>query len=163
VLALTVVSCLTLVPVAASVAAIGAAGGRQVAGTTPLAHLLARPPADSFVYAADGSLLAVLHGDQDRVVVPLAAVPVQVRQAVLAIEDARFYQHGALDLRGIGRALLSDLRGGAVLQGGSTITQQYVKTVVTGGQVSLHRKLVEAVYAAQLARRATKTRSWPPT
>src|SRR4029450_13119522 len=65
-------------------------------------------------------------------------------------------QHGALDLRGIGRALLSDLRGGAVLQGGSTITQQYVKTVVTGDQVSLHRKLVEAAYATQLARHATK-------
>ena len=156
VLALTVVSTLTLVPVAAWVAALGAAGGRQLAGTPPLARLLARPPADSFVYAADGSLLAELHSDQDRVVVPLAAIPVQVRQAVLAIEDARFYQHGALDLRGSARALLSDLRGGAVLQGGSTITQQYVKTVVTGDQVSLHRKLVEAAYATQLASHATK-------
>jgi membrane peptidoglycan carboxypeptidase len=156
VLALTVVTSVALVPVAASVAALGAAAGSQVTGTPPLAQLLARPPTDSFIYAADGSLLAVLHGDQDRVVVPLAAIPVQVRQAVLAIEDARFYQHGALDLRGIGRALVSDLRGGAVLQGGSTITQQYVKTVVTGDQVSLHRKLVEAVDAAQLARRATK-------
>ncbi len=98
----------------------------------------------------------MLHGDQDRVVVPFAAIPPRVRQAVLAIEDARFYQHGALDLRGIGRALVSDLRGGTVFQGGSTITQQYVKTVVTGDQVSLHRKLVEAVDAAQLTRRATK-------
>ncbi len=156
VLALTMVTSVALVPLAASVAALGGAAGRQVAGLPPLARLLGRPPTDSSIYAADGSLLAVLHGDQDRVVVPLAAVPVQVRQAVLAIEDARFYQHGALDLRGIGRALVSDLRGGAVLQGGSTIPQQYVKTVVTGDQVSLHRKLVEAVDAAQLARRATK-------
>jgi membrane peptidoglycan carboxypeptidase len=156
VLALTVVSSIALVPLAASVAALGAAASRQVAGTPPLARMLARPPTDTSIYAADGSLLAVLHGDQDRVVVPLAAIPPQVRQAVLAIEDARFYQHGALDLRGIGRALLSDLRGGSVLQGGSTITQQYVKTVVTGSQVSLHRKLVEAVDAADLARRETK-------
>ncbi|HEX6678343.1 MAG TPA: transglycosylase domain-containing protein [Actinomycetes bacterium] len=156
VLGLTVVASVALVPVAASVAALGGAAASQVAGVPPLGRLLARPPSDSFVYAADGSLLAVLHGDQDRVVVPLAAIPVEVRQAVLAIEDARFYQHGALDLRGIGRALVSDLRGGAVLQGGSTITQQYVKTVVTGDQVSLHRKLVEAVDAARLARLATK-------
>jgi membrane peptidoglycan carboxypeptidase len=156
VLALTVVTSVALVPVAASVAALGGAAGRQVAGAPPLGRLLGRPPSDSSIYAADGSLLAVLHGDQDRVVVPLASIPVQVRQAVLAIEDARFYQHGALDLRGIGRALLSDLRGGEVLQGGSTITQQYVKTVLTGDQVSLHRKLVEAVDAAQLARRASK-------
>ena len=48
-----------------------------------------------------GLALAVLHGDQDRVVVPLSAMPTTVRDAVLAAEDARFYQHGALDLRGI--------------------------------------------------------------
>ena len=156
VLALTVVVCVATIPLTASVAALSIAAGRQVTGTPPLGRLLARPPTDSFVYAADGSLLAVLHGDQDRVVVPFAAIPPRVRQAVLAIEDARFYQHGALDLRGIGRALVSDLRGGTVFQGGSTITQQYVKTVVTGDQVSLHRKLVEAVDAAQLTRRATK-------
>jgi membrane peptidoglycan carboxypeptidase len=156
VLALTVVASVAMFPLTASVAALASAAGRQVAGVPPLARLLGRPPTNSYLYAADGSLLAVLHGGQDRVVVPLSAIPAQARQAVLAVEDARYYQHGALDLRGVGRALLSDLRGGAVLQGGSTITQQYVKTVVTGDQVSVHRKLVEAVDAAQLVRRETK-------
>jgi membrane peptidoglycan carboxypeptidase len=155
-LAITVTASLALVPLAASVAALSAAAARQVAGMPPLARLLARPPADSVVYAADGSVLAVLHGDQDRTVVPLAAIPVRVRQAVLAVEDVRFYQHGALDPRGIARALAADLRSGRTLEGGSTIAQQYVKNTVTGDQVSLHRKLVEAVYAAQLERRLAK-------
>jgi membrane peptidoglycan carboxypeptidase len=156
VLALTVAASLMVIPVAASVAALGASAGRAVAGVAPLARLLARPPSRSLVEAADGSPLAVLHGAQDRVVVPLSAIPPRVRRAVLAIEDARFYQHGALDLRGILRAVVADLRGGRVVEGGSTITQQYVKTVVTGDQVSLHRKLVEAVDAAQLQRRLSK-------
>ena len=80
-------------------AAVEAVGGTAA----PVGRLLARPEARSVLYAADGSVLAVLHGDQDRVVVPLSAVPTRVRDAVLAAEDARFYRHGALDLRCIGR------------------------------------------------------------
>jgi membrane peptidoglycan carboxypeptidase len=122
----------------------------------PLGRLLARPPASTVVHAADGSVLAVLHGDQDRTVVPLSAVPVTVRDAVLAIEDARFYQHGALDLRGILRAAVADLVSGHISEGGSDLTQQYVKNVVTGDRISLHRKLVEALDAVQLERRLSK-------
>jgi membrane peptidoglycan carboxypeptidase len=135
-------------------AAMHAVGGSG----TPPGRLLARPPTRSTVYAADGSVLAVLHGDQDRVVVPLSAIPVTVRDAVLAAEDARFYQHGPLDPRGIARAALADLTSGQLREGGSTIAQQYVKNVVTGDQRSLHRKLVEAVDAATLERWASKDR-----
>jgi membrane peptidoglycan carboxypeptidase len=124
----------------------------------PAGRLLARPEARSVVQAADGSVLAVLHGDQDRVVVALSAVPVRVRDAVLAAEDARYYQHGALDLRGIARAIAVDLTSGHLREGGSTIAQQYVKNVVTGDRRSLHRKLVEAVDAAALERTASKDR-----
>jgi membrane peptidoglycan carboxypeptidase len=135
-------------------AAVQAVGGSGA----PVGRLLARPPTRSVVYAADGSVLAVLHGDQDRVVVPLSGVPVPVREAVLAAEDARFYQHGALDLRGIARALAVDLTSGRLREGGSSIAQQYVKNVVTGDRRSLHRKLVEAVDASELERRASKDR-----
>jgi membrane peptidoglycan carboxypeptidase len=62
------------------------------AGRDDLGRLRARPPTRSVIRAADGSVLAVLHGDQDRVVVPLSAIPTTVRDAVLAAEDARFYQ-----------------------------------------------------------------------
>jgi membrane peptidoglycan carboxypeptidase len=135
-------------------AAVLAVGGVAA----PVGRLLARPPTRSVVQAADGSVLAVLHGDQDRVVVPLSAVPVTVREAVLAAEDARFYQHGALDLRGIARAAVADLTSGRLREGGSSIAQQYVKNVVTGGRRSLQRKLVEAVDASELERRASKDR-----
>jgi membrane peptidoglycan carboxypeptidase len=152
-LLLTVVALAGLLPaVRAAGAAAGAAGG----AAAPVGRLLARPPTRSVVYAADGSVLAVLHGDQDRVVVPLSAVPTAVRDAVLAAEDARFYQHGALDLRGIARAAAVDLASGRLVEGGSSIAQQYVKNVVTGDQRSLRRKLVEAFDAAQLERRLTK-------
>jgi membrane peptidoglycan carboxypeptidase len=154
--AFTMVASVALIPVAASMEALGDAADRQTGSASALARLLARPPTDSVIDAADGSTLAMVHGDQDRVVVPLAAIPIEVRQAVLAIEDARFYQHGVLDPRGIARALLADLHGGEVVEGGSTITQQYVKNVVTGDQRNLHRKLVEALDAAQLARHLTK-------
>ena len=135
------------------------AAAEAVGGTAaPVGRLLARPAARSVLYAADGSVLAVLHGDQDRVVVPLSAVPTQVRDAVLAAEDARFYRHGALDLRGIARAAAVDLASGRLREGGSSIAQQYVKNVVTGDRRSLHRKLVEAVDAAALERWASKDR-----
>jgi penicillin-binding protein 1A len=155
-LVLTAATSVALVPVAASVEALGAAADRQAGGAPVLARLLARPPADSVIDAADGSTLAVLHGGQDRMVVPLAVIPMRVRQAVLAIEDARFYQHGPFDVRGIARALLADLRGRRVVEGGSTITQQYVKTVLTGDQRSLRRKLVEALDATWLVHHLTK-------
>jgi membrane peptidoglycan carboxypeptidase len=152
-LVLSAVALAAVVPTAlAATAAAKDLGG----GGHPLGRLLARPPATTVVHAADGSVLAVLHGDQDRTVVPLSAVPVTVRDAVLAIEDARFYQHGALDLRGILRAAVADLVSGHISEGGSDLTQQYVKNVVTGDRISLHRKLVEALDAVQLERRLSK-------
>jgi membrane peptidoglycan carboxypeptidase len=150
---------LSAVAVAAVVptALVATAAANDLGGSGhPLGRLLARPPTSSVVYAADGSVLAVLHGGQDRTVVPLSAVPVTVRDAVLAIEDARFYAHGALDLRGIVRAAVTDLFSGHISEGGSDLTQQYVKNVVTGGQLSLHRKLIEALDAVQLERRLSK-------
>jgi len=138
-------------------ALVATAAAREVGGDAhPLGRLLARPPTRSVVRAADGSVLATLHGDQDRTVVPLSAVPMTVRDAVLAIEDARFYAHGALDLRGIARAAVADVVSGHIRQGGSDLTQQYVKNVVTGDRRSLHRKLVEALDAVQLQQHLSK-------
>ncbi|HEX8132738.1 MAG TPA: transglycosylase domain-containing protein, partial [Actinomycetes bacterium] len=138
-------------------ALVATAAAKDLGGSGhPLGRLLARPPASTVVHAADGSVLAVLHGDQDRTVVPLSAVPVTVRDAVLAVEDARFYDHGALDLHGILRAAVADLLSGNISEGGSDLTQQYVKNVVTGDRISLHRKLVEALDAIQLERRLSK-------
>jgi membrane peptidoglycan carboxypeptidase len=104
-----------------------------LAGTsTTLVQMMSDARSRSVIRAADGSVLAVLHGDQDRVVVPLSAVPATVRDAVLAAEDTRFYQHGALDLRGIAPAAAVDLTSGRLREGCSSIAQQYVKNVITG-------------------------------
>src|SRR6478672_5714536 len=79
----------------------------------------------SRILAADGSLIATPY-DENRIVVPLARVSPVMRQAQVAIEDSRFYEHGGVDPQGVARAAVSNLRGGDT-QGASTLTQQYVK------------------------------------
>ena len=78
------------------------------------------------------------------------------RDAVVAAEDRRFYEHSGVDPVGIGRALWQALRSGSVRQGGSTITQQYVKNVYVGNQASLKRKLREAALSVKLEQRVSK-------
>ena len=108
------------------------------------------------IYAADGSLLATLHGEIDRRPIPLAQMPKHLRNAVIAAEDGRFYEHGALDLRALVRALWANIRAGEAVQGGSTITQQYVKQTFVGSDRSLARKIEEARLAMRLSRSLTK-------
>jgi membrane peptidoglycan carboxypeptidase len=78
------------------------------------------------VETANGAHLASFY-DENRQYVPLSQVSYTMRQAIISIEDSRFYQHGAIDIKGTGRALLVNFFGGGVIQGGSTITQQLVK------------------------------------
>ena len=110
----------------------------------------------SVVLAADGSLLAVLHREENRASVPLEQVPQVVVDAVLAIEDRQFYDHGGMNLRATGRALATNVSAGDVLQGGSTITQQLVKNALLTPKQDLRRKLEEAVLAIRLEDQMTK-------
>ena len=112
----------------------------------------------SIVYAADGSVLAEWHGEQDRTVAPLADMPKDLRYAVIAIEDRRFYRHNGVDLEGVGRALSVNAKTGDVAQGGSTITQQVVKILYTGGRRTLTRKIKEALLAYELEAKTDKNR-----
>lgn len=113
-------------------------------------------PLTSVVYAADGSVLAVWHGEQDRTYVPLDTIPEDLRNAVVAIEDERFYEHTGVDLAAISRALRVNAEAGSVEQGGSTITQQVVKLLFTDGERSLERKLREALMSLELETRTGK-------
>jgi membrane peptidoglycan carboxypeptidase len=124
------------------------------------------PPQRSKILAADGSLLATLYL-QNRVNVPLSAVPLQTRQAIIAIEDARFYAHHGVDVKGIVRAAVTNAGSGGVKQGASTLTQQYVTNALVaaasdkkGQQAatadSVDRKLREARYAMALEHQLTK-------
>src|SRR5438128_7546061 len=110
----------------------------------------------TFVYDNQGHLITTLHAEQDRQVVPLNDVPLQVRQAVIAIEDARFYDHPGVDYRSILRAFGANARAGHVVEGGSTITQQLVKNTLVGTQRTFKRKVQEAVLAIQLEQKLSK-------
>ena len=98
----------------------------------------------SRILDADGKLIANPY-DENRIIVPLKKISPNMRKAQIAIEDARFYEHGGLDVRGFSRALLSNLQGGEV-QGASTLTQQFVK--ITLQESALRRGDKEAAAAA---------------
>jgi penicillin-binding protein 1A len=112
--------------------------------------------ATSVVLAADGSRLTSLHVEQDRTPLPLAKIPDILVKAVVATEDRRFFDHKGVDVRGIGRAAVADLRTGRIAEGGSTITQQLVKNTMVGREKSLQRKLREASLAVGLEKTLTK-------
>jgi 1A family penicillin-binding protein len=113
----------------------------------------ARPlPLRSTIRAADGSLLARLY-KQNRAYVPLDGVPTALVNAVIAAEDARFFRHPGVDFRAIARAALTNIDEGEVVQGGSTITQQYVKnTFFRDPGRTLERKARELRLALEIER-----------
>ncbi|MDQ1364505.1 MAG: penicillin-binding protein [Acidimicrobiaceae bacterium] len=111
----------------------------------------------TFIYAADGKTqLAAINSGENRVAVHLNQVPPVAIDAVLASEDHNYYQHGGVDPIGVLRAFVSDLRGNGSLQGGSTITQQYIKQAYLGSQRTLVRKAKEAALAIRLQRKLSK-------
>src|SRR5438067_9553110 len=118
-------------------------------------------PQVSRILAADGSTIATFYAE-DRVAAPLSQVPDVMQKALIAIEDVRFYEHHGVDYKGSLRALLHNSSSGSVQQGGSTITQQYVKNMlIESGQPdanadTLARKAREARYALALEKTLTK-------
>jgi membrane peptidoglycan carboxypeptidase len=94
-------------------------------------------------------------GTQNRQIVPLAKIPLNVRYAVLAAEDRGFYSNRAFSVTGIARAVINNLRGGS-LQGGSTITQQYAKTAFLTPSRTIQRKIKELVIAIKLENQLSK-------
>ncbi|MGH8993368.1 MAG: transglycosylase domain-containing protein [Acidimicrobiia bacterium] len=114
-----------------------------------------RPQADSrrsVVLAADGSPIGEFREAESRVVIDKDQIPDVVKRAVIAAEDHEFYEHEGVDWQGIGRAFWADVRSRSLEQGGSTITQQLVKNLYTGGERTVVRKAKEALIAAQVER-----------
>jgi membrane peptidoglycan carboxypeptidase len=105
-------------------------------------------PERSRILAADGSLIATFYYE-NRISVPISDVAPVMRKAVIAIEDSRFYDHGGIDLRGTIRALVNN-QSGKDVQGGSTLTQQYVKQVLleTASNIQDPKKQAAAQKAA---------------
>ncbi|MCL4377125.1 MAG: PBP1A family penicillin-binding protein [Actinobacteria bacterium] len=110
----------------------------------------------SKVYAIDGSLLTEFHAAENREIIPFDKMSKNIRNAVVAVEDKRFYIHQGVDYKRILGALLADIRTKNYSQGASTITQQYVKNVYFSQEKTLRRKINEAMVAIQIERNYTK-------
>ncbi len=113
---------------------------------------------NSFVYAADGTLLGSIPAERNREPVRLGRMTRWLPAATVAIEDRRFYQHGGVDYVGIARALWRDVSAGKVVEGGSTISQQLVRNLYTGRERTFERKVKEACLAIKLSSRWSKNK-----
>jgi len=139
---------------AVGVLAVGSAGCVRAVPVDPVR--LGGLALTSTVLAADGTVLAHLHAEQDRRPVTLAQLPPVLVQGVLAAEDRRFYAHSGVDAGGVARAGAVDAGTGSTRQGGSTITQQLVKNTLVTPEHSVRRKVREAALAMGLERSLTK-------
>ncbi|MBW2013052.1 MAG: PBP1A family penicillin-binding protein [Deltaproteobacteria bacterium] len=137
----------------------GILAGAFLALTHDLPQILSletfKPSSVTRIYSADKVLLAELFVEK-RDPVSLKAIPDYLKKALIATEDRKFYQHSGVDLKGILRAVITDIRAGKFVEGASTITQQLAKTLFLTPRKTLLRKIKEAFLAFQLERRYTK-------
>ena len=118
------------------------------------------PPTSTRVYAWDGTLIAQL-GQERRIFTPYDQIPPMVIRAFLAAEDHKFFEHGGIDVEGLGRAMTRDVFRAANkqrLQGGSTITQQVAKNILLTNEQTFGRKVKEAILAQRIEQTLPKTR-----
>ena len=113
---------------------------------------------NSFLFAADGSLLGSIPAERNRQPVSAAEMALSVRKATIAIEDRRFLEHGGLDFEGIARAAVVDVKARSAVEGGSTITQQLVRNLYVSRERTVQRKLKEACLATKLDNAWSKQR-----
>ena len=142
--------------------------GFVVAAAALLAGILAYPNLPSLealtdyqpkiplrVYTADGALIGEF-GEERRALVKIDAVPKPMRQAILAAEDDRFYQHGGVDYMGVIRAAVANLTAGGAREGASTITMQVARNFFLSGEKTLTRKFSEALLALKIEHSLSK-------
>src|SRR3990167_10347585 len=115
-------------------------------------------PQSTKIYARDGTtLLYEVHGEAKRTLIELAEIPDYVKWATIAIEDKNFYNNHGIDWRGIFRSLFRNITSGDLTgQGGSTITQQFVRNAILTREKTLIRKIKEAVLAIEIDQKFTK-------
>ena len=103
------------------------------------------------IYDRTGKILLYdVHGEEKRTVIPFEEIPQQVKDATLVIEDDNFYHHFGLDWKGILRAAWANFRGQKIAQGGSTITQQFIKNAILTPERTFTRKIKEAILAIEM-------------
>ncbi|MGH7423883.1 MAG: transglycosylase domain-containing protein, partial [Candidatus Methylomirabilales bacterium] len=139
--------------------------GTGVLGGVVAAYVRDLPPLD-ILEDYEPSLITTLYDDQEkpfatfyeqrRILVPLADIPQMLQEAIIAVEDSRFYEHFGLDPVGILRAIWTNLKCLCRAEGGSTITQQLAKVLFFTPEKSLSRKMKEALLALKIERTHTK-------
>ncbi|MCX7795837.1 MAG: penicillin-binding protein 1A [bacterium] len=107
------------------------------------------PPTKTTIYDAKGLPLAELYAEK-RIIIPIKDIPQHLKDAVVAIEDERFYSHAGVDLRGIARALYRAIKSGEIREGGSTITQQLARNVFLTLERTPSRKIMEMLLALRI-------------
>jgi penicillin-binding protein 1A len=112
--------------------------------------------ANTFVYAADGSLLGSIPAERNREPVTAKDMSLWVRKATIAIEDRRFFEHNGVDIEGTARAAVANIKAGGIVEGGSTITQQLVRNLYISRERTVQRKVKEACLATKLDRARAK-------
>lgn len=113
-------------------------------------------PESTKIFDRDGGLLYEIHGEYKRTLVDLDAISPFLKNATVAVEDKDFYNHGGISFTGIARAVLIDIMTGEKAQGGSTITQQFVKKSILTDDKSIDRKIREIILAISIDSRFTK-------
>ncbi len=128
------------------------------AADLPAAHALesVQVPLSTYIYDRSGQHVLFRLEDERRIAITLDAVPERMRQATIAIEDKSFWTNPGVDVGGIIRAAQANLSKGGIAQGGSTITQQLIKTRLLGDEPTLARKIKEAILALEVTRTFSK-------
>jgi penicillin-binding protein 1A len=147
--------CSAAVPMAVTLTILATFVFAPLPATIPQPKALAASQV-STVLDGDGEEIGQFREFEQNIPVKQEDIPEHLKQAVVSAEDRNFYSHGGVDVRGSVRALLADVRNQGVVQGGSTITQQYVKNAYTDKERTLIRKVREAILASQLDRQFEK-------
>jgi len=153
------VKIILLIAVAFFATAVG--GGYAIAKSvsTDLPYIIKlkdyKPPLGTQVFSEDDHLIGRIKADKG-IFVPLAQIPDNLKKAIVAVEDARFYQHEGVDFQGILRAVFKDVLSASLKEGGSTITQQLAKVMFLTPEKSFTRKLKEVVLARRLEKELSK-------
>ncbi len=157
--AVNTIRALALIVLVLCLAAAGAVVGiaRAYVDTAPSLDLtlIDDQAQTSFIYDSEGNLITDYKGTEDRVMVSISQMPMNLRNAFVAVEDARFYTHNGIDVKRIIGAFVKNFVSGTQ-QGGSTITQQLIKNTILSSEQSYKRKIQEAYLAMQLETQYTK-------
>lgn len=116
------------------------------------------PSETSEIYDVNNNVLAKLHDEENRTIVPLKEIPIHVQQAVLSMEDERFYQHFGVDPKGVARAVGSFFDKKLVKGGASTITQQLARNLFLTPEVKVTRKIAEWILAVKIEQKFSKAK-----